>query len=103
MQEGIHFPVLLATDGDKEKYAGEFRLLRWADLCLTIRSLVVGLLHQEDAVLAAMTLSFLGAVEQNLLGFSVVAVDNFRHGRLSTFNPNVVFHLKRWLALEDTE
>lgn len=61
--------VLLALDGDQEVY-GQFVLLTWARLCLNLRRLLPKLREQKGVVAAALTAAFVGAVEQNLLGFS---------------------------------
>lgn len=62
--------VLLALDGDQQVY-GEFVLLTWARLCLNLRRLLPKLREQRGVVAAALTAAFVGAVEQNLLGFSI--------------------------------
>lgn len=102
-QEGEIYPILLATDGDKQEYAGGFRLLRWADLCLALRRVVAELCAKQQIVIAAMTLAFVGAVERNLLGFSIRAVDHVQLGRLATFDPRVSLHLERWVNAERNE
>jgi hypothetical protein len=102
-QEGKSYPILLASDGEKQEYAGGFRLLKWADLCLALRRLVVELCAKEQIVLATMALAFVGAVEQNLLGFSIAAVDDFQQGRFATFDPTVVVHLEKWIDREGSK
>jgi hypothetical protein len=61
--------VLLALDGD-QKICSPFVLLTWARLCLNLRRLLPKLREQRRVVAAALTAAFIGAVEQNLLGFS---------------------------------
>ena len=61
--------ILLALDGDEEVYR-PFVLLTWARLCLNLRRLLPKLREQKGVVAAALTAAFVGAVEQNLLGFS---------------------------------
>ena len=61
--------ILLALDGAKEVYS-EFVLLTWERLCLNLRRLLPKLREQKGVVAAALTAAFIGAVEQNLLGFS---------------------------------
>lgn len=85
-QEGTVYPILLASDGEKQEYDGDFRLMKWAQLCLSLRHLVRELCAKGEIVLATMTLAFVGAVEQNLLGFSIAAIDDVRQGRLVTFD-----------------
>ena len=61
--------VLLALDGAKE-ICDPFALLTWTRLCLNLRRLLPKLREQKGVVAAALTAAFVGAVEQNLLGFS---------------------------------
>jgi len=103
MQEGETYPILLASDGDKREYDGDFRLLKWAELCLALRRLVMKLCANERIVLAAMTLAFVGAVEQNLLGFSITAADEVQRGRFATFDPRVFTHLESCVGVEGGE
>ena len=99
-QKGEHYQVLLARDGDKEEYEGGFRLLKWADLCIGLRHVAKDALSKRETVRAAMILAFVGAVERNLLGLSIAAIDQFEHGHLATFDPRVVDHVQRWTSLE---
>jgi hypothetical protein len=62
--------VLLALDGDPED-CRPFVLLTWARLCLNLRRLLPKLRGQKGVVAAALTAAFIGAVEQNLLAFSI--------------------------------
>jgi hypothetical protein len=99
IQGGTPFPILLATNGaNKLEYEGGFRLLKWADLSLALRGVAVNLIAQGETILGAMTLAFIGAVERNLIGLSVSAVGNPAQRPYFTFDPSVVFHLKRWLG-----
>ncbi len=61
--------ILLALGGDEE-VCRPFVLLTWARLCLNLRRLLPKLREQKGVVAAALTAAFVGAVEQNLLGFS---------------------------------
>jgi hypothetical protein len=62
------YTVLIAKDGDRDRLYGGFRLLTWRP---TLRDAAVALCadngHGRDVVGAAMTLAFVGAIEQNLL------------------------------------
>jgi hypothetical protein len=62
--------VLLALDGD-QKICSPFALLTWARLCLNLRRLLPKLREEKGVAAAALTAAFVGAVEQNLLGFSI--------------------------------
>jgi hypothetical protein len=61
--------ILLALGGAKEVY-DDFVLLTWERLCLNLRRLLPKLREQRGVATAALTAAFIGAVEQNLLGFS---------------------------------
>lgn len=70
--------VLLVTEADEKSYrvelaAGsdvEFFVLKWKDLSLRLRQLVnTAGLKEEQPLLAALILGFVGTVEQTLLGF----------------------------------
>lgn len=91
------YRILLARDGDQELYEGDFRLLKWHELCLCLRRLCTQLIATGQITLAAMTLAFVGAVEQNLLGLSVAAANAFHRSRASTFDERVVEHLQKWV------
>jgi hypothetical protein len=89
--------ILIAAAGEERVYKG-FRLLTWEHVCLTLRNLVPELCATGKVGFAAMALSFVGAVEQNLLGF---AVRDVVEGKARTFNSaivdRVVAHLERSL------
>jgi hypothetical protein len=59
--------VLIVLDAEKESYEG-FAVRRWADVCIQLRRALPDLARRKPLV-AAMALAFVGAVEQNLLGF----------------------------------
>ena len=61
--------VLLVTEASEKRYAGNFMPVRWSDVCLRLRRMVL-VVKRNEAVVAAMILAFVGAVEQNLLRFS---------------------------------
>lgn len=86
--------VLLANAGAKPDYE-DFRLVTWQHLCVKLRRVLPELIRSAkmDIVQAALTLAFVGAVEQNLLGFP---------GREALFGSDpavglVVEHLKKAL------
>jgi hypothetical protein len=95
-ERGKKYSVLLATDGDELNYHG-FQLLKWEDLCLSLRHLSKNLIASHQIGLAAMALAFVGAVEQNLLGLSIPAAEGVVDGQFATFNPKVFYHLDRWV------
>jgi hypothetical protein len=89
-------PVLLAVDARNETYAGGFRFVSWADVCLELRHLVPELRGRGKLLVAAMALALVGAVEQNLLGFSAKLVKRIRAGYAATFDSTIVDHLKQF-------
>lgn len=62
--------ILLVTEAEKATYFG-FAVLRWERLCLNLRRSVGRVKERRGLMAAAMVLAFVGAVEQNLLGFRV--------------------------------
>jgi hypothetical protein len=58
--------LLLALPSDTDMFLEDFTLVLWRDLALRLRKLVPTICRDNVSV-AAMVLSFLGAVEQNLL------------------------------------
>jgi hypothetical protein len=91
------FPILIAAEAEEDLYEG-FRFLSWANLCLGMRRLARRLCGEGRLVVAAMTLAFVGAVEQNLLDLSIPSPVSRRSGAI---NPRLVAHLERWLSEED--
>jgi hypothetical protein len=59
--------VLIVLDAERESYEG-FAVRQWADICIRLRRELPDLARRKPLV-AAMALAFVGAVEQNLLGF----------------------------------
>jgi hypothetical protein len=95
--EPHQFAILVAAEASEDLYQG-FRFLSWAHLCLRMRHLARCLCGEGRHVVAAMTLAFVGAVEQNLLGFSMPASASRRSAAV---NPRLVAHLEQWLLEED--
>jgi hypothetical protein len=61
--------IFLAADPPDSDSSG-FRFLSWADLCIAIRRIAPRLLEPKHIIGTALMLAFVGAVEQNLLGFA---------------------------------
>ncbi|MGC9969336.1 MAG: hypothetical protein ABSE56_01980 [Bryobacteraceae bacterium] len=59
--------VLIVLDAERESYEG-FAVRQWADICIRLRRELPDFARRKPLV-AAMALAFVGAVEQNLLGF----------------------------------
>jgi len=70
-QHGIQHKkaVLVALEGEEKIYEG-FELWPWHYLCVELRRIVGTRLLGEKPIVAALALAFVGAVEENLLGFS---------------------------------
>src|SRR5262249_55317644 len=77
------FSVLLAVSAEEDTYEG-FSFLSWSALCIEMRLLAMALKGEPQSRLtAAMVLAFVGAVEQNLLGFSAAFVRNICKGKVA--------------------
>lgn len=83
--------ILIATDAEADDYGG-FRFLSWADLCLALRRLARRDCAEGRLIVAAMTLAFVGAVEQNLLAFHAPGT-----GGRGVLNPRLPSHLTQWI------
>jgi hypothetical protein len=73
--------LLLAPSGGAKTDLGKFKLLLWQDLCIRLRQIVPEL-SSENITAAAMTLAFVGAVEQNLLGLPRGLKNRLQQGQL---------------------
>jgi hypothetical protein len=60
--------IFLSVDLPDSDLSG-FRFRSWADVCVTLRAIAPRLLGPERILGTALILAFVGAVEQNLLGF----------------------------------
>lgn len=88
--------VLLAVGGQQEEY-DEFLLYRWRDFCVEARRLARRLIAEDRVMVAAQTLAFVSAVEQNLLGFSAATVRGVCSGHMAMFNASLIDHLENSL------
>jgi hypothetical protein len=91
--------TLLATEGKTGDYHS-FGLLCWSQLCLALRRLAKRFIVQEKLVAAAMTLGFVGAVEQNLLGFSSGVAAAVFAGGLSHGTQGLARYLEEFVSRE---
>lgn len=62
--------ILLVIDAFEEEYDG-YKVLRWADLCLNLRQIILTEGSLDNLLVKAAIAMFVGVVEQTLLGFSV--------------------------------
>ena len=74
-----------------------FRFLSWADVCVTLRGMAPHLLKQEQVLGTALILAFVGAVEQNLLGFVSPEAPPVPIGKV----PRMVDHLTKAARMEE--
>jgi hypothetical protein len=92
--EERRFAILLARSLEDEEYEG-FRAKRWDAVCIAMRELAIELNKEGRVATAAMVLAFVGAVEQNLLGFSLPPPRE--GGAPPRFNPRLVDHLTKFV------
>lgn len=92
--------VLLAVSGEEEIY-DEFRFLSWSNVCIEMRRLAVDFCKEGRLSVAALTLAFAAAVEQNLLGFRADLVRQLSNGSAAILNSRVVTFLEQFLTRLD--
>jgi len=88
LSDGHAKGVLIVLDAEKDSYEG-FVVRRWKDVCVGLRRELFYVARGKHLVVA-MILAFVGAVEQNLLGFPSLEA-------LATspmLNPRVADHIK---------
>ena len=89
--------IFLSVDSPDSDLGYSFRFLSWADVCVTLRGIAPRLLGPERILSTALILAFVGAVEQNLLGF-----DSPETPRISTIKvPRMVDHFASALREEE--
>jgi len=87
---GYRKGLLLITDASEEDYE-QFSPIRWSDLCLRLRDLLLRLETNLDLVKKAMILAFVSAVETNLLNLVVPPADEVQR----LFYAKTVEYLKK--------
>ena len=92
--EQVRFPILLAIEGRKQEYS-KFRFFSWAHLCVLLRRIAPEVCASRSPIVAAMVLAFVGAIEQNLLGYSEPDASD-RDGRRLT-SSELIDHISRSL------
>jgi hypothetical protein len=92
--------VLLALSGELEVYEGEFKLVTWGQVFLALRGMVRELCQENTVIQAAMILAFVGAVEENLLGFPTKKIHRLMKGDPVQVSSAIGKHLERWLSIE---
>ena len=89
--------IFLAVDPPTSNPGG-FRFLSWADLCVNLRAIAPHMLGTEQILGTALILAFVGAVEQNLLGFVSPEATNVPTAKV----PRMLDHLTKVIRMEDT-
>lgn len=92
---GFGHYVLLAGHGEHRQYADGFQLRTWNEVCVALRR-IVAIPELKGTVEGAMILAFVGAVEQNLLGYPGNFSERFARGELISVSlrQRIEAHLK---------
>jgi hypothetical protein len=91
-ENDVPYRILLGKEGEQSDACCGFAIRRWDDLCVALRRFSGEIRERKGVLVGAMTLAFVGAVEQNLLGFSAPA-----EGTFSRDWPRIASHIKRSL------
>jgi hypothetical protein len=97
--KGQRYSIFLAASANEEEYE-QFKPLLWETVCIQMRRLAIEL-KQKQVAIAAMTLAFVAAVEQNLLGYSAPVIRRVCEAGTLRFNPRVVDYIGRFLGKEE--
>jgi hypothetical protein len=89
--------VLLATEGDKGTYEG-FEFVAWHDVCVRLRRIAAEWVREKWCAVAALTLAFVGAVEQNLLSMKAAHLRRVLNGQSVFFNPQILDYFESALS-----
>ena len=89
--------VFLVPEAVSEPYPG-WTVRRWADVCVELRRVASRMCRQEQTLPAAMTLAFVAAVEQNVLGFEALRPRTAPSPEPTLMNPRMIKHLEAFLA-----
>jgi len=89
---------LLATTGQKDVYAGEWRLVTWRHAAVELRRIAASLVDRKAYVKASAVLGFVGAVEQKLLEFSSSAARLAFEGKPVPLSSSLVSHIEDSLS-----
>jgi PD-(D/E)XK nuclease superfamily len=99
-RQAHHFlAVLLAAEAEHASYEN-FQYVPWSHVCAELRWMASQRGHWKSLIVPAMILAFVGAVEQNVLGFPSGLILDIARGGAPFFNAKVVDHLARWLTKE---
>ena len=93
--------VILVIDASSDDYSG-FRPRRWADACIELRLIAAKLCRRGKLLNAGMILSFVSAVEQNLLKLCAKRQSGDAMFRALSL-PRVTDHLSRFLEADKND
>jgi hypothetical protein len=88
----VPYMILLGIEGESSDDDCGFEIRQWADVCVELRKCSGEICEKKGVLAAAMVLAFVGAVEQNLLGFSAPMADSFSRNW-----PEITKHVRRSL------
>jgi hypothetical protein len=88
--EPLQQPRLLATDAEESESEGGFELVPWEHACQKFRRFALKHIAENRVSVAALTLAFVAAVEQNLLRLRAPTDSAF-------VNPRLAPYLSKWL------
>jgi hypothetical protein len=92
---------LIATDGDKHAYPGGYQLLTWKHVAVQLRIVARQMVKKRRFLAALKILGFVGAVEQNLLGFPSSDAELAFMGKTIPLSSGVIDHLEASLNGKD--
>jgi hypothetical protein len=92
---------LLATDGDESSYSGGYQLVTWKHVAVQLRIVAAQMVKGRRFLAALKVLGFVGAVEQNLLGFSPSVAESAFEGKSVPLSSGVIDHLRDSLNGKD--
>jgi len=84
---------LLATDGNEGPYPGGYELVTWKHVAIELRIVARQMVKKRRFLAALKVLGFVGAVEQNLLGFPSSDAELAFMGKSAPLSSGVIDHL----------
>jgi hypothetical protein len=99
-------PILICREEDSETPRNGYFIRSWNGICIRLRRVAAELIrHENQHIVAAMTLAFTGAIEQNILGYSAPIAQAVLKPQVavvpSTTADQMIRYLESWLAAEE--
>jgi hypothetical protein len=92
--------VLVANDDVPQNRLFGFNLQTWENLSVALRQVIAGYIQSHGAnAISMMMLGFVGAIEQNLLGYGIAAPRRAWENRTALFPEDLSNHLRRALEV----